>query len=133
MRIGYYVNNEYPVESPENIAPEQIEIPKITRNILGDEPRITRFTIKWDEEVDRELESFMQENQEAGLPVETNGESSTPPPGQHVPKNQNDEEEEDDLVEDEDVEEESVNEDEEIDLEHSEGEDDEDEMDVVDQ
>jgi histone chaperone ASF1 len=47
VQIGYYVNNEYsePFE-PENY-PNPVEINKIFRNILADQPRVTRFAIDW--------------------------------------------------------------------------------------
>lgn len=51
VRIGYYVNNEYsePFE-PEN-PPSPIEIGKTFRNILAEQPRVTRFPIAWTGEV----------------------------------------------------------------------------------
>lgn len=47
VQIGYFVNNEYadPFE-PENY-PNPVEISKLGRNILADEPRVTRFPIDW--------------------------------------------------------------------------------------
>jgi histone chaperone ASF1 len=47
VQIGYYVNNEYsePFE-PEN-PPNPVEIHKLYRNILSDQPRVTRFAIDW--------------------------------------------------------------------------------------
>lgn len=47
VQIGYYVNNEYsePYE-PEN-PPNPVEISKLYRNILHDQPRVTRFAIDW--------------------------------------------------------------------------------------
>ncbi len=47
VQIGYYVNNEYsePFE-PEN-PPNPVEISKLYRNILADQPRVTRFAIDW--------------------------------------------------------------------------------------
>ena len=47
VQIGYYVNNEYTEEyDPENI-PNPIEISKLHRSILADQPRVTRFAIDW--------------------------------------------------------------------------------------
>jgi hypothetical protein len=47
VQIGYYVNNEYsePFE-PENF-PNPVEINKLYRNILADQPRVTRYAIDW--------------------------------------------------------------------------------------
>ena len=47
LQIGYYVNNEYsePFE-PEN-PPNPVDINKVFRNILADQPRVTRFPINW--------------------------------------------------------------------------------------
>lgn len=47
VQIGYFVNNEYadPFE-PENY-PNPVVIAKLGRNILADEPRVTRFPIDW--------------------------------------------------------------------------------------
>jgi histone chaperone ASF1 len=55
IRIGYYVNNE-PSEpyDPEN-PPEIIDISKVVRNILADQPRVTRIPINWNGPVDKEL------------------------------------------------------------------------------
>jgi len=48
IRVGYYVNNEYDsVEMIENPPPE-IDLSRITRNILESKPRVTRFPIEWD-------------------------------------------------------------------------------------
>ena len=47
VQIGYYVNNEYsePFE-PENY-PNPVDIKKLFRNILADQPRVTRYAIDW--------------------------------------------------------------------------------------
>lgn len=47
VQIGYYVNNEYtePFE-PENY-PNPVDISKLYRNILAEEPRVTRYAIDW--------------------------------------------------------------------------------------
>ncbi|XP_054764515.1 histone chaperone ASF1-like [Lytechinus pictus] len=54
IRVGYYVNNEY--SDPElnecNESEKQPIVPqfdKVTRNILHTKPRVTRFTIDWDD------------------------------------------------------------------------------------
>lgn len=49
VRVGYYVNNEYTDEELVENPPEQVQIGRVTRSVLADEPRVTRFQIKWDE------------------------------------------------------------------------------------
>lgn len=47
VRVGYFVNNEYSEPyDPEN-PPRPLEPSKVFRNILADEPRVTRFPIDW--------------------------------------------------------------------------------------
>lgn len=47
VQIGYYVNNEYSdFFEPENF-PNPVDINKLSRNILADQPRVTRFAIDW--------------------------------------------------------------------------------------
>lgn len=50
IRVGYYVNNEYPVEEEalRQEPPAKPVLEKLQRNILADRPRVTRFPIKWD-------------------------------------------------------------------------------------
>ena len=48
VRVGYYVNNEYTEEyDPEVGPPSPIDFTKVTRQILSDKPRVTRFPIRW--------------------------------------------------------------------------------------
>jgi len=54
FRVGYYVYNFYEDPEMQESPPEQVQIDKITRNILADKPRITRFDIKWGDEKDEE-------------------------------------------------------------------------------
>lgn len=58
IRIGYYVNNDYGDNTALNEnPPEQVVVGELWRNILADQPRLTRFPIKWkdgDEEVKEE-------------------------------------------------------------------------------
>lgn len=47
VQIGYYVNNEYEdAFEPENY-PNPVDINKLKRNILADQPRVTRYMINW--------------------------------------------------------------------------------------
>ena len=52
FRVGYYVNNVYTDEKLLLSPPEEPELDKITRYILHDKPRITKFNINWDSCVD---------------------------------------------------------------------------------
>ncbi|XP_071481392.1 histone chaperone asf1b-B-like [Diadema antillarum] len=51
IRVGYYVNNEY--SDPELAESEtpcgETQYDKVVRNILHTKPRVTRFTIDWDD------------------------------------------------------------------------------------
>lgn len=47
VRIGYYVNNEYSEPYEEGALPDPVDITKLFRNILADQPRVTRFAIDW--------------------------------------------------------------------------------------
>ena len=52
FRVGYYVNNAYPDEYPELVEnpPTIPDINKLTRHILVEKPRVTKFQIDWEEE-----------------------------------------------------------------------------------
>lgn len=48
LRIGYYVNNEYAIPfDPETSYPNPVDVTQLYRNVLADEPRVTRFPIDW--------------------------------------------------------------------------------------
>ena len=49
FRVGYYVNNYY--EDPElaENPPEKPDITKLTRHILVEKPRVTKFQITWED------------------------------------------------------------------------------------
>lgn len=66
IRVGYYVNNEY--DNPEMNAdpPKQPQIDRLSKNILAEKPRVTRFSIKWDSEESAPAE-FPPEQPEADL------------------------------------------------------------------
>jgi len=65
IRVGYYVSNDnsdvkaVPEGEPKPV-PTEINIAHVTRNILIDKPRVTRFQIPWDD--------AMTESQLYGLP-----------------------------------------------------------------
>jgi histone chaperone ASF1 len=49
FRVGYYVNNYYEeLEMAEN-PPEKPLLDRLTRHILVEKPRVTKFQIHWDE------------------------------------------------------------------------------------
>lgn len=48
VRVGYYVNNEYDDEQLRIEPPATPLLEHLTRNILADKPRVTRFPIRWD-------------------------------------------------------------------------------------
>lgn len=48
VRVGYYVNNEYDDEQLRAEPPATPLLEHLTRNILADKPRVTRFPIRWD-------------------------------------------------------------------------------------
>jgi histone chaperone ASF1 len=47
VRIGYYVNNEYSEPYDPDSPPNPVDINLLYRNILADQPRVTRFAIDW--------------------------------------------------------------------------------------
>jgi histone chaperone ASF1 len=48
VRVGYYVNNEYEGEYDVEKGPVgPIDLSKVTRQILADKPRVTKFPIPW--------------------------------------------------------------------------------------
>lgn len=47
FRLGYYVYNQYGTQNMADNPPEVVDISQITRSILSDKPRITRFEIPW--------------------------------------------------------------------------------------
>jgi histone chaperone ASF1 len=67
IRIGYYVNNE-PSEpyDPEN-PPTVVDISTVVRNILADQPRVTRIPINWNGAAEQTLTSF---NEDGGASIQ---------------------------------------------------------------
>ncbi|KAK3903745.1 ASF1 like histone chaperone-domain-containing protein [Staphylotrichum tortipilum] len=66
VRVGYYVNNEYESDELVNDPPAKPVVEKIRRNVLANKPRVTRFAIKWDNELSAPAE-FPPEQPEADL------------------------------------------------------------------
>ncbi|XP_071799360.1 histone chaperone asf1b-B-like [Asterias amurensis] len=54
VRVGYYVNNEYSDPEMKENPPAKPQFNKVVRNILDSNPRITRFTIDWEDTMNSE-------------------------------------------------------------------------------
>ncbi|KAL6936555.1 Histone chaperone asf1 [Hanseniaspora guilliermondii] len=67
VRVGYYVNNEYENEEYKEEPPKKVIIEDVSRNILVNKPRITKFNIPWDNEDDKDNDKkeFEKQNEEA--------------------------------------------------------------------
>ncbi|XP_055975493.1 histone chaperone ASF1B [Sorex fumeus] len=52
IRVGYYVNNEYPSPELQENPPPTPDFSQLQRNILTSNPRVTRFHINWDSPAD---------------------------------------------------------------------------------
>ena len=50
VRVGYYVNNEYQDPELRETPPEKPQIENISRQILADHPRVTKFAVPFDDE-----------------------------------------------------------------------------------
>lgn len=70
IRVGYYVNNEYPNPELRENPPPKPDFSQLQRNILASNPRVTRFHINWDNNTDR-LEAIENQdpNVDFGLPL----------------------------------------------------------------
>ncbi len=49
FRVGYYVNNYYEEQELAENPPEKPIIERLTRHILVEKPRVTKFQIQWDD------------------------------------------------------------------------------------
>ena len=49
LRVGYYVNIEYDNQEMIDNPPARPDISRLTRHILAEKPRVTKFQIDWDE------------------------------------------------------------------------------------
>ncbi|KAK4303682.1 hypothetical protein Pmani_024325 [Petrolisthes manimaculis] len=54
VRVGYYVNNSYTDSELQENPPDTPQFDKLQRNILGTQPRVTKFKIDWDDAKDSE-------------------------------------------------------------------------------
>ncbi|KAJ3159790.1 Histone chaperone asf1 [Geranomyces michiganensis] len=79
VRVGYYVNNDYPDEATREQPPEVPDLTKLQRSILADKPRVTRFSIPWDTDdtVKMESDAAMQAQDAASGGQAAGGEESS--------------------------------------------------------
>ena len=49
LRVGYYVNVEYDDPEMNENPPATPVIDRLTRHILAEKPRVTKFQIDWDD------------------------------------------------------------------------------------
>lgn len=131
VQIGYFVNNEYadPFE-PENY-PDPVDIAKLGRNILADEPRVTRFPIDWTganptvatmdgATVEEEAAAIAADGQDDGMDVEAMDEDDDEEEDEEEEDEEEDDSAEVDLEDEEEGEEEEEGEDEEAEGEEGE-------------
>ncbi|GMH83991.1 hypothetical protein TrVE_jg10235 [Triparma verrucosa] len=91
-RVGYYVNNEYsdPYD-PETGPPSPLDMTKVTRQILADKPRVTRFPIDWTNGAQgtstNSTNLEMNESEAMQSPVPSLGAASTPSDNDVTPGN----------------------------------------------
>lgn len=62
VRVGYYVNNEYDDVELRANPPRTPQYEKMTRNILVQKPRVTRFQITWDANPNEMMPAFPPES-----------------------------------------------------------------------
>ena len=67
-QVGYYVNTEYDSSELMEAPPEQIMYDRLTRNILADKPRVTRYQIDWSAGMAQEGSSAEPDGMAAPVP-----------------------------------------------------------------
>lgn len=77
IRVGYYVNNEYPDAEMKENPPSTPDFAKLQRSILATCPRVTRFRIDWNdvqtmENGENEPPAVAQENQQVAAESSSN-------------------------------------------------------------
>ena len=63
MRVGYYVNVEYDDPEMNENPPALVDFSRLTRHILAEKPRVTKFHIDWDDgqyQMAQQTEGLMQ-------------------------------------------------------------------------
>ncbi|XP_046669645.1 histone chaperone asf1 isoform X1 [Homalodisca vitripennis] len=69
VRVGYFINNEYTDPELRENPPAVPQFDKVVRNILGSEPRVTRFKINWDDSETQMKTSTEEEQQQQEQPT----------------------------------------------------------------
>lgn len=74
IRIGYYVNNDYDPPIDRENLPQTIDVNQLRRNIMAEQPRVTRLPIDWtgtgqamesgDADAEAEAQDYEQRNED---------------------------------------------------------------------
>lgn len=112
VRVGYYVNNEYEKEEYKEEPPKKVIIEEVSRNILVDKPRVTKFNIPWDNEDDKDSDKKEFEKQNEEVEEEDDDDDEEYAEQDSDASEVSDEEEEEEEEEEEVLEEEELEEDE---------------------
>ncbi|KAI8910049.1 hypothetical protein DFJ77DRAFT_512940 [Powellomyces hirtus] len=70
VRVGYYVNNDYTDEAMRESPPEVPDLKILQRSILADKPRVTRFSIPWDNDEKQQQQDVKMENDENAMALD---------------------------------------------------------------
>ncbi|KAL1526878.1 hypothetical protein AB1Y20_015569 [Prymnesium parvum] len=70
IRVGYYVNSEYDAPELNENPPERPIYERITRNILADKPRVTRYQIDWSGAVNQAASESTEQTMEEQSPMD---------------------------------------------------------------
>ncbi|KAF0268608.1 hypothetical protein FOG51_00227 [Hanseniaspora uvarum] len=115
VRVGYYVNNEYEKDEYKEEPPKKVIIEEVSRNILVNKPRVTKFNIPWDNEEDKDTDKkeFEKQNEEAEEEEEDDDEAygeqdsdASDVSGEESNDEEEEEEEEEEVLEEEELEDE---------------------------
>lgn len=111
VRVGYYVNNEYEKDEYKEEPPKKVIIEEVSRNILVNKPRVTKFNIPWDNEEDKDTDKkeFEKQNEEAEEEEEDDDEAygeQDSDASDVSGEESNEEEEEEEVLEEEELEDE---------------------------
>ena len=79
VRVGYYVNNEYDSEELAADPPAKPVIDRIRRNVLAEKPRVTRFAIKWYEQLSTFCQSLCFDSDHISRDSEESAPAEYPP------------------------------------------------------
>lgn len=55
VQVGYFVNNEYDTEELRENPPSRPQLDHVVRNVLTEKPKVTRYSIPWDNENESEF------------------------------------------------------------------------------